>query len=114
MQDIPRTSLPHRLDLIIELLLLPPGQHLRLPLRQIGLHREVGFRKIERCFVIHRQYNPNTYIIIMQNRGDYTGMAGEVLVLTLLADSSNTSSGKAAASENVRRKPFSPAHPSPV
>ena len=48
VQYIPRPSLPFRLNLVIELLLLPPGQHLRLPLRQIGLHREIGFGKVER------------------------------------------------------------------
>ena len=47
-------ALPQALNLIIELLLLPPGQHLRLPLRQIRLHGEVRFRQIERCFVISR------------------------------------------------------------
>ena len=70
VQHIPRPSLPFRLNLVIELLLFPPGQHVRLPLRQIGLHREIGFWKVERGFVIHRQWDPSIYTVIIRNRGN--------------------------------------------
>src|SRR2546422_274189 len=33
--------------------LLPPGEHLRLALRKVGLHGEGGFRQVQRGFVVH-------------------------------------------------------------
>ena len=39
-------------DLAVQTLVLPALQHLRFPLRQIGLHRECGVGKIQRVLVI--------------------------------------------------------------
>src|SRR3989442_683341 len=33
--------------------LFPPGEHLRLALREVGLHGEGGFRQVQRGFVVH-------------------------------------------------------------
>src|SRR5262249_18530707 len=37
----------------VELHVVPARQDLRLPLRQIGAHRELGARQIERALVVH-------------------------------------------------------------
>ena len=54
VQHIAREPLAGFLDAFIQLFLRPPGQHLRFPLRQIRLHREVGLRQIEGRFIVHR------------------------------------------------------------
>ena len=45
-------------NLLIELLLFPTRKHLRFPLRQIRLHREVGPGKIQGLFVIDLAHFP--------------------------------------------------------
>ena len=37
-------------------MLVPAPQHLRLALRQVGLHREVGARQVQRALVVHQAY----------------------------------------------------------
>ncbi len=53
MQDIQGSALPRFLNLFVEPFLFPRSQELRLPLRQVRLHGEIGLGKIERCLVIH-------------------------------------------------------------
>jgi len=52
MQDEQRRIMSGRDDLLIEFALLPAGQHLGLPLWQVGLHREVRLRKVQRIFIV--------------------------------------------------------------
>ena len=53
VQDVQRTAFPRLLNLFVQLFLLPRGKEFRLPLRQVRLHRKIGFRQIECCFVVH-------------------------------------------------------------
>src|SRR2546430_2129823 len=54
MQDRERASLSGFLDALIEALPFPPGQQLRLPLREVGLHRELGAGQVQRRLIVHR------------------------------------------------------------
>ena len=53
MQEIERPSIARLLDALVESLAFPPCEQFRLPLRQIGFHREVRPGQVERCFIIH-------------------------------------------------------------
>src|SRR5262249_14957505 len=59
MQDIRRPALPGFLNFLVKSLLLPPSQQFRLPLWQVGLHREICFGKVKRRFIVrgHREYS---------------------------------------------------------
>ena len=52
VQHIRRRATSSRLDLLVKVSRIPPGKHLRLPLRQVGLHREVRLRQVQRIFII--------------------------------------------------------------
>ena len=53
VQEIAGPALAGFLNARIQAFLLPPGEQFRLPLRQIGLHRKIGFRQIESRLVVH-------------------------------------------------------------
>jgi hypothetical protein len=44
----------------IDVHLVPAGEHVRLELGKVGLHRERGLRKVERVLVVHRGKKRNT------------------------------------------------------
>ena len=104
VQDIQRSAFPRLLNLFVQPFPLPRGKQFRLPLRQVRLHREIGFRQIERRLVVHSLSGlPKTLERGWDQGLEYTGMPGEAPVLSFDAGSSKTSSGKAAASEHARR-----------
>src|SRR5829696_8353214 len=91
MQHVAGPAFARLLDLLVQLLLLPPGEHLRLPLREVRLHREIRFGKIECGLIVHgpRAGDENKLT------GEYTGMRDEVLVLSCLRDRQKASASKA-------------------
>ena len=60
VQQVARPAFPCLLNLLVEPFLLPPGEQFRLPLRQIRLHREIGFGEIERRLVVHESTGTQT------------------------------------------------------
>ena len=54
VQDEARGAAPPLANPLVELLPLPPFQHLRLALRQVGLHREIGARQVEGILQLER------------------------------------------------------------
>ncbi len=53
VQQIPRLPAARFLDPVVQPLLLPPGQQLRFPLRQVRLHREIGLGQVQRRLIVH-------------------------------------------------------------
>ena len=54
VQDVQGGSLANLADTFVNGHLLPPDQHLRFVLRQVGLHREGRLRQVDGGFKIHR------------------------------------------------------------
>ena len=55
MQNVNRGAFAGLTDALVDGLLLPAGQHLRLVERQVGLHGEAGARQIQRVFQLQRR-----------------------------------------------------------
>src|SRR5947208_4427493 len=53
VQDPERAVRGHQAQAFVHPELLPPGEHLRLVLREVGLHGEGRFRQVQRGFVVH-------------------------------------------------------------
>src|SRR3989441_2913906 len=53
VQDPERAVRGHLAQALVDPELLPPGGHLRLALREVGLHGEGRFRQVQRGFVVH-------------------------------------------------------------
>src|SRR4029077_6966664 len=104
VQHIQLPASPRLLNPFVQPFLLPQGKEFRLPLRQVRLHREIGFRQIECRLVIHSlSGSPKTLERGWDQGLEYTGMPGEAPVLSFDAGSSKASSSKAAAIEHARR-----------
>src|SRR5438477_9678190 len=55
MQNVNRGAFAGLADALVDALLLPASQHLRLVERQVGLHGEAGARQVQRVFQLQRR-----------------------------------------------------------